>query len=90
MKNPAKFKNKVKQEIYDRDRTCILCWINNWIMHFHHCWFSNEANYSDNRNNANQGCLVCDTCHRQCHSCKIWEWKRQQCIDYLNNFYNND
>lgn len=81
----AKFSNKTKQEIYNRDKVCIICWINNWLFDFHHIYFWIESNYNENRNDINQWVMICRNCHTFAHSCKRWEWVRQECIDYIKN-----
>lgn len=81
MKNPAKFTTKTKQEIFERDKVCILCW--NPIQDFHHCYYGTESNYSKDRNKANQWIWCCRNCHNDCHWCKRWEWKRQIAINYI-------
>ena len=85
---PARFSKEVKAQILLRDKHCIFCW--NSIQDYHHVYFSNEANRSSSRNNVNQWVWVCRICHDEIHSCKSWEWKRQEAINYLNNYYNNE
>lgn len=83
----AKFSNKTKEEIFERDWwECVLCWINTWLQ-FHHVLFSNQANYWKDRNNVTQWITCCFWCHILCHWCKQWEWYRQWAIDYINNYY---
>ena len=79
----AKFLQKAKQEIYERDGwCCVICW-KPWT-DYHHAKFGTEANYWLNRNKAKEGCIVCRDDHNNAHSCKRWEWVRQQCVDYVN------
>lgn len=80
---PAKFSKETKVEILLRDKSCIFC--NSPIQDFHHAYFSNQANYWKDRNNASQWVWICRSCHNACHACKMWSWKRQEAIDYLNN-----
>lgn len=77
----AKFSNEVKKAMLDRDKQCIICWAP-WT-DCHHVYFWTESNYDDNRNDLDQGVILCRKCHNLAHSCKQWEWVRQKCIDYL-------
>ncbi len=81
----AKFSTKVKTEICKRDKLCIFC-DNPWT-DCHHVFYSQQTNYWEDRNDADQWVLVCRKHHEEIHSCSMWEGKRQECIDYLNNFY---
>lgn len=81
----AKFSNYIKKQILDRDIVCIICW-KQWT-DIHHIFFSQEAEYSDDRNNIDKGNLLCRDCHNKAHSCKRWEWVRQQCINYITKKY---
>lgn len=78
----AKFSIQIKAQILIRDKHCIFC--DNAIQDYHHCYFWTEANRSETRNNVNQGVWVCRICHNEIHSCWIWDWKRQEAINYLN------
>jgi len=81
----AKFENKTKEQIYNRDwKICVICWTNSQLQ-FHHVFFWTESNYESNRNQADQWVTICCDCHLLAHSCKQWEWVRQEAIDYLNN-----
>ena len=83
MKYPAKFTKKTKEQILERDWSCILCW---WQAHsIHHVYFSRERIYTKERNDADQWVTLCFDCHLKSHSCKSWEWERQECILYLDN-----
>jgi hypothetical protein len=83
MKNTAKFTIKTKKEIFNRDSwRCIFCLSE--AIDRHHRYFWMERDYSDNRNKLNAWVLVCRNCHNECHSCSIWEWKRQLAINYLS------
>ena len=95
MWSKAKFTNKVKEEIYERDWwCCILCWSNQWLT-AHHAFFSDQAIRDNTRNNAEMWVTICPTCHswkdkdwkQGCHWCSVWEWKRQEAINYLTNLY---
>lgn len=79
----ARFSTEVKTQICIRDKVCIFCW-NPWT-DCHHCYYSQETNYWEDRNEVNQGVLVCRKHHEEIHSCSMWEGKRQQAIDYLIN-----
>ena len=79
----AKFSNKTKQEILERDVVCIFCWKQGTDVH--HVYFWTESEYTKDRNNANKGVLVSRDCHLEIHSCSKWEWKRQEAINYITN-----
>jgi hypothetical protein len=87
MKNTkAKFSNKTKEVIYERDnKCCIICW-DNTNLHFHHCLFWTESIYTKDRNNVNMWVCICANHHSECHSCSKWEWVREECIKYLKNY----
>ena len=74
MPSKAKFTTKTKQAIVERDIYCILCWKQG--SECHHAYYSQEANYSLNRNNLDQWVLLCRDCHNVSHSCSQWEGKR--------------
>lgn len=82
---PAKFSNEIKKLILNRDIKCILCW-KDWT-DIHHVFFSNQAEYWNERNNIDKWVLLCRLCHWKCHSCKTWEWERQEVINYLHEYY---
>ena len=77
----AKFTNRIKEAIVDRDMVCILCF-KQWT-DCHHVKFWTESNYNLDRNNLDQWVLLCRDCHWSVHSCSKWEWDRQKCIEYL-------
>ena len=78
MKNVAKFSNKVKQEIVERDMCCILCGKQGHSCH--HVLFWMEAEYTPDRNNANKWVLLCFDCHNKAH----WDKEtREKCKRYL-------
>jgi len=79
----AKFSKETKKQILERDISCIICW-NPWT-DCHHVFYSQQTNYWEDRNEVNQWVLVCRKHHEEIHSCSMWEGKRQECIDYLNN-----
>lgn len=83
MKHIAKFTKEIKQEIFERDKLCIICW-KPWT-DFHHVFYGQDSNYNEDRNNSSQWVLLCKNCHKLVHGCKRWEWTRKQCIDYLLN-----
>jgi len=84
----AKFNNKIKEQIYERDwKCCIICWVNYWLQ-FHHVFFWLEANRWKDRNNIDQWVTLCSECHTGCHSCKSWTWVRKKSVNYINNIYN--
>ena len=82
---PAKFSKETKWAIMIRDRQCIICW--KPITDIHHVFFWTECEYWDDRNDINKWVGLCREHHDLVHWCKQWEWIRQFCIDYLNNFY---
>ena len=86
----AKFSNKTKEAIFERDKWCIICWISTWNLQFHHFKFWSHSNYWKDRNEVKEGCCLCFTHHLEAHSCSMWEWVRKQCYDYINNYYWND
>lgn len=77
----AKFTNRIKEAIVERDTACIIC-SKQWT-DCHHVSFWTESNYGLDRNNINQWVLLCRDCHWLAHACKKWEWVRQECINYL-------
>ena len=79
--NVAKFSEETKREIVERDKSCISCW-DPWT-DCHHIYFSQQAEYWEDKNNANKWVLLCRLCHWKVHSCKSGEWVRQECIDYF-------
>lgn len=81
----AKFSNNTKTEICKRDKLCIFC--NNPWTDCHHVFYSQETNYWEDRNEVDQWVLVCRKHHEEIHSCSMWEWKRQEAINYLQNYY---
>ena len=82
MASKAKFSNKTKQEILDRDVVCIICW-DQWT-DCHHVRFWMEANRWSDRNETKEWCILCRSCHEDAHAFKAWFWVRQDCINYLN------
>ena len=84
---PAKFTTSIKQQILDRDKTCINCSLE-WTQ-YHHAYFGANANRKSNRNDLNQWVLLCEECHHEIHHWTTWEWKviRARCIVYLKELY---
>jgi len=87
----ARFSNKTKQLILERDEyKCIICWSTD-MLNIHHVYFWQESNRTSTRNNIDQWVTICQSkCHIDCHWCRRLEWIRQRCIDYINNYYKND
>ena len=84
MKNTkAKFSNKTKQIILDRDVCCIIC--GKPGTDCHHVYFGMESEYWKDRNDANKGVLLCREDHNMAHSCSSWEWVRHECIQYAES-----
>lgn len=79
----AKFINKTKEAIYERDwQCCIFCW-SNTNLQFHHIYFWIEAKRTKERNDVNMWITTCFEDHLIIHSNKAWTWKRQEAIDYI-------
>ena len=79
----AKFTKDVQEAILVRDNyKCVLCW-EPATSSPHHVYFALQANYNIDRNNMDQWVSTCLSCHEEAHTCKSWEWKRQEFIDYL-------
>lgn len=76
-----------KSEVYERDKwKCIICW--KWTAHpeYHHCYYWPMTNYWENRNDPDQLVILCSFCHYDLH----FKWDnnyRQDCIDYITNYY---
>ena len=82
MKNTkAKFNNKVKEAIYNRENwVCFNCW-SSWT-DCHHYLYGLESERTIERNNVNKWVLTCRICHDIIHSCKSWQWLRQKAVEY--------
>jgi len=83
MKTRAKFSQKIKQEIAERDNyLCIIC-KDNWTT-VHHLYFWMNSNWTETRNDVDQWCILCQNCHHNLHN---WNWKelRSKCINYVRN-----
>ena len=80
---PAKFSKEVKEQILARDKVCIICW-SPWT-DFHHAYFWANANRWPNRNDLNQGVLLCEADHHEIHHWINWKGRlyRAKCIEYL-------
>ena len=76
----AKFSQKTKELIAERDRNCIFC-TKSWPPH--HVYFWIEAERNEDRNNVDRWVILCMEHHLKAHACKRGEWIRQKCIDYL-------
>ena len=81
----AKFSNKTKEAIYERDKFCFNCW-SQWT-DCHHLFYNLQAERSAERNLVTKWVLTCRVCHDIIHSCKSWTWIRQEAINYLKNYY---
>ena len=89
MKNKAKFLKKTQQQIYERDKVCIISW--NPITDFHHCYYwAIQSNYWANRNDVDQWVWLSSEIHYEIHHWNKGKSQelRRQCIDYLTNYYN--
>lgn len=75
------FPKEMKEEVMNRDRCCILCW-DAKTMELHHVFYGSDAEYWENRNNANKLVWLCKECHYDIHS--MWNREmRLRCISYL-------
>lgn len=80
----AKFSNKIKEAIYERDGgVCFNCW-NPWT-DCHHVLYGLQSERTTDRNDINKGLLCCRDCHNIIHSCKSWTWLREEAINFLKN-----
>lgn len=95
MPSKAKFSDKVKRLIHERDNwLCVLCWSNQSIV-AHHVYFWDQSIRDSTRNNLEMWVCICPVCHawkdseweQGCHWCSVWEGKRQRAIDYIINIY---
>ena len=88
MKNvKAKFSNKTKEAIYERDLgVCFSCWANSNLQ-FHHIYYGMQKILDKTRNNVEMGITVCFSDHLAIHSCKSWTWIREEAINYIKNYY---
>ena len=80
-----KITKQVKEFVIQRDKICIICWNRN-ITQIHHCYYWNQAVYSENRNDPDQLVWLCDKCHHILH----FDWSniyREDCIKYLQLYY---
>lgn len=82
-----KITKETKEIVYERDWwLCIICDCKTKD-HFHHIYFGWSAIYTENRNDPDQLCLLCNQCHTLLH----FDWNsnhyRQECIDYINHKY---
>ena len=87
----ARFLQDIKQEISDRDwYECIINKCENRWIDYHHTLFWTDVIYNETRNTKLNWVLVCRTCHEEIHATRKWQGKRQEAIDYLIDYYNND
>jgi len=97
-KNNCKHKNKntkrnvtdsVKQEVYERDNGKCVCCGKNYPLERtpHHAWYGFEAIRDETRNKACQLVTICIECHNEIHFKGDPKNKREQCKDYLRNYY---
>jgi hypothetical protein len=85
-----KFPKKSVEEVLARDECCVICsarWYE-WtpIETLHHAFFWwIYANYSEDRNNADQLIWLCNYCHTEfAHKSNTW---REFCMNYLKAYY---
>jgi len=82
----AKFSNKTKEVIAERDwYVCIICW-EPWNT-VHHAFYGMQSNRWPDRNNENQWVILDYNCHHNLHNWINWKELREQCITYLQNYY---
>ena len=81
----ARFSTEVKTEICIRDKVCILSW-EPWHS-VHHVYYWVDSNRWENRNDVDQWVLLSFEKHLEVHWCSKWEGVRQECINYLENYY---
>ena len=64
-----KVNEKTKREVYERDGgACVICGRTYPLERTpHHIYFGGEANYGQNRNEANQLVTICMYCHHDIH-----------------------
>lgn len=80
----AKFPQEIKNEIKARDLVCVYC--GDPGTDYHHAYFwPIQANYWPNRNDLDQGVLLCSKCHYEIHHGKnsLGKTIRAFCIVYL-------
>lgn len=81
----AKFSTEVKTLICQRDKVCILSGEAGHSVH--HVYFWVNSNKWDNRNDIDQGVLLSFDKHLEVHWCSNGEGARQECINYIKNYY---
>lgn len=81
----ALFSIDTKKEIYNRDKTCIICQLQ--ITDYHHVYFWWQAEYTEDRNTKKKWVWLCRQCHHNIHNWIRWDNKRDYCINYLNKIY---
>lgn len=83
----AKVIKEMRDTILKRDNyKCCLCWSIN-MLDIHHALFGTETIYDTTRNTPVNLITVCRDCHESIHECRKWEWKRQEAINILNEYY---
>lgn len=83
----ARFTADVQNEIFERDNwRCILCF-SNLLLDCHHVLFWLQVQKNSIRNTKKGWVCVCRACHNEIHGTREFYWKRQACIDYLDNLY---
>lgn len=75
------FPKEMKSEVMKRDQWCIICGDSSTI-EFHHTLYGWEAEYWEDRNNANKIVWLCQKHHHECH-CDWLSNIRWFCKSYL-------
>ena len=84
----AWFTKEIKSQILKRDwNKCILCW-STFMLNSHHIYYWTQSEIKPWRNDVCKWVTVCQECHgNKIHICRMWQWERQECINYITNYY---
>lgn len=82
-----KISRETAEEVMNRDKGCIVDGA--LIQEIHHAYYWNEAEYSEDRNDANKLVWLCRKCHDMIHS-RWWNEYREYCKNYLKTYYGNN
>jgi hypothetical protein len=81
-----KITKAVAEHVIERDKICIIC-KKEQISQIHHCYFWDQAVYTENRNDPDQLVWLCEQCHTLLHFDWYSNHYRQECIEYVQNYY---